>query len=179
VGVLDADVALHLPDFRAGERTYQLLVQVAGRAGRGAEPGEVLVQTCTPEHPAIAAAVLHDERAFLDRELQLRRDAAYPPYARLATVLFSGRVENEVENLAARVAGAIRPAAESQKVKVLGPAPQALARLRNQYRWHIVIKAGNAPALRETLQAALAAAEADTNKKSVRVIVDVDPVEVL
>jgi len=179
VGVLDADVALHLPDFRAGERTYQLLVQVAGRAGRGPEPGEVLVQTCTPEHPAIAAAVLHDERAFLDRELELRRDTGYPPFARLAAVLFSGRVEKEVENLATRVADAIRPQAESRHVNVLGPAPQALTRLRNQYRWHILIKAGSAPALREVLEATLAAAEGDKQKKSVRIIIDVDPVEVL
>src|SRR5213075_1427617 len=91
VGVLDADVALHLPDFRAGERTYQLLVQVAGRSGRGPEPGEVLIQTCTPDHPAIAAAVLGDEHGFIERERKEREEAGYPPALRIAALLFSGK----------------------------------------------------------------------------------------
>src|SRR5205085_12562073 len=131
------------------------------------------------ELPAIAAAVLHDERAFLDHELAQRRDAGYPPYTRLAAVLFSGRIEKEVEAMAERLAEAIRPSAEARGVRVLGPAPQALTRLKNQYRWHFLLKASAAPALRELLEAALAASEADKARKSVRVIVDVDPVEVL
>jgi primosomal protein N' (replication factor Y) len=93
VGVLDADIALHLPDFRASERTYQLLVQVSGRAGRGKVAGEVLVQTCTPDHPAISAAVRGDAQSFIDSELAERREAGYPPYTRLVALLFSGRDE--------------------------------------------------------------------------------------
>src|SRR5258705_10947276 len=104
VGVLDADVALHLPDFRASERAYQLLTQVAGRAGRGSEPGEVLIQTCSPDHPAIAAAVRNDERGFLARELAERTEAGYPPALRIAALLFSGKEEEQVEASATGVA---------------------------------------------------------------------------
>jgi primosomal protein N' (replication factor Y) (superfamily II helicase) len=178
VGVLDADVALHLPDFRAAERTWQLLVQVAGRAGRGAGAGEVLVQTCTPDHPAIAAALLGDARRFVARELKEREEAGYPPWTRLASMLFWGREEAPVEALATRVAAAIRGDAEAAGVHVLGPAPQALPRLRNQYRWHVLLKSARGPALREVARQALACAEA-ARVRTVRVAADVDPIEVL
>ena len=178
VGVLDADVALHLPDFRAAERTFQLLVQVSGRSGRGKVKGEVFVQTCTPEHPAVAAAALQDEQRFLDRELEQRREAGYPPFARLAAILFSGRDEGAVERAATAVGDALEPEAEAAGVTVLGPAPQALARLRNQYRWHLLLKASNAAKLRAVAERALAVAEA-SRLKGIRVIADVDPVEVL
>jgi len=178
VGVLDADVALHLPDFRAAERTFQLLVQVAGRAGRGPVAGEVYVQTCTPEHPAVAAAALHDERMFLDHELRQRREAGYPPFTRLATVLFSGPDEARVEEAAGRVRDAVTAPAAARSVEVLGPAPQALARLKGQHRWHLLLKSAHAGRLREV--AGLALGEAGTARlKGVRVMADVDPVEVL
>jgi len=178
VGVLDADVALHLPDFRAAERTFQLLVQVSGRAGRGAVAGEVFVQTCTPEHPAVAAAALNDERMFLDHELEQRREAGYPPFTRLATVLFSGRDEARVEEAATRLREAIEGQAGASGVEVLGPAPQALARLKGQHRWHLLLKAKSATRLREV--AALALEQADAARLGgVRVMADVDPVEVL
>lgn len=179
VGVLDADVALHLPDFRAAERTFQLIVQVAGRAGRGGMPGEVFVQTCTPDHAAITAAVLGDERLFLDAELEERREAGYPPYVRLVMLLFSGRDEAAVERTAGEVGGAIRAAAAAAGVAVLGPAPQALARLRNQHRWHLLLKGTNAGALREVARAGLDAAEGNPRARGVKVVADVDPVEVL
>ena len=179
VGVLDADVALHLPDFRAAERTYQLLVQVSGRAGRGERPGEVFVQTCTPDHPAVCAAALHDERVFLDAELEQRREAGYPPYVRLASVLFSGPVEADVERLAVRVREAIRDPAEAAGVKVLGPAPQALARLKNRYRWHLLLKGTSAAKVREVARHGLEAAEREKGTRGVSVAADVDPVEVL
>jgi primosomal protein N' (replication factor Y) (superfamily II helicase) len=178
VGVLDADVALHLPDFRAAERTFQLLVQVAGRAGRGRVPGEVFVQTCTPEHPAVAAAALHDEQLFLDHELKQRREAGYPPFTRLATVLFSGADEAEVEAMATAVREAIEPPAEAEGVEVLGPAPQALARLRGRHRWHLLLKARDGARLRAVARRALEQAEA-SRLKGVTVMADVDPVEVL
>jgi primosomal protein N' (replication factor Y) len=179
VGVLDADVALHLPDFRAAERTFQLIVQVAGRAGRGRVPGEVFVQTCTPDHAAITAAVLGDERLFLDAELEERREAGYPPYVRLISLLFSGRDEAAVERAAGEVGQALRPAALAAHVAVLGPAPQALARLRNQYRWHLLLKGTNAGTLREVARAGLDAAEGEQRTRGVKVVADVDPVEVL
>jgi primosomal protein N' (replication factor Y) len=179
VGVLDADVALHLPDFRAAERTWQLLVQVAGRSGRGKVAGEVLIQSCTPQHPAIAAAVLSDDRGFVERELAMRREAGYPPYTRLAAVLFSGKQEAEVEALATRVAGALRAEGPIAGVEVLGPAPQALARLRGQHRWHLLLKATSAGRLREAAARSLEVAEEGRGPRTVRVIADVDPVEVL
>ena len=179
VGVLDADVALHLPDFRAAERTYQLLIQVAGRAGRGPVPGEVLVQTCTPDHPAITAATMGDEQRFLNVELEQRRDAGYPPYVRLITLLFSGRDERAVERAAGAMGAALRPGAEAAGVRVLGPAPQALARLRNRFRWHLLLKGTNAVALRDVARRGLESAEREPRERGVKVAVDVDPVEVL
>jgi primosomal protein N' (replication factor Y) len=179
VGVLDADVALHLPDFRAAERTWQLLVQVSGRAGRGERAGEVLVQTCTPDHPAIAAAALGDDRVFIEPELAERREAGYPPFVRLAAVLFTGPDEGEVERAADRIAGVVREGAEAAGVEVLGPAPQALARLRGLHRWHLLFKGRHAERVREQVRAALAAAEGRGRATRVRVSADVDPVQVL
>jgi primosomal protein N' (replication factor Y) (superfamily II helicase) len=179
VGVLDADVALHLPDFRAAERTFQLLIQVAGRAGRGRTPGEVLVQTVSPEHAAITAACRYDAAGFAERELAERREAGYPPFVRLATLLLTGPDEAEVERAAEALAAAIAPETEKQSVRMLGPAPQALARLRGKYRWHLLLKAGSAPALRAVLARGLEWAEGKARPTSVRVVADVDPVEVL
>ena len=182
VGVLDADVALHLPDFRAAERTFQLLVQVAGRSGRGKSRGEVLVQTCTPEHPAIAAAASADaaagERAFRKRELEERREALYPPFARLVTLLVDGPDEAEVEAEAGAIAERARELAGEREITVLGPAPQALSRLRGRFRWHVLLKAAGGGPLREIAAAVLAWAERPGHRK-VRVIADVDPIEVL
>jgi primosomal protein N' (replication factor Y) len=179
VGVLDADVALHLPDFRAAERTFQLLVQVAGRAGRGRKPGEVLVQTCSPDHPAIQAACRHDAEGFARLELAERREAGYPPFVRLATLLLTGAVEETVEEAAEALARAIAPEAEARAVRVLGPAPQALARLRGKHRWHLLLKATTAPALRAVTARGLEWAESKARPSTVRVVADVDPVEVL
>jgi primosomal protein N' (replication factor Y) len=178
VGVLDADVALHLPDFRAAERTFQLLVQVSGRAGRGVERGEVFVQTCTPDHPAIVAAALHDAHLFQGRELEERREAGYPPYRRLASVLFTGTDEADVERVANAAAEAFArdPIAD---VEMLGPAPQPLARLRGRHRWHLMLKSSNAPRLREAVLRVLEATEAKGLPRTVSVAPDVDPVDVL
>jgi len=207
VGVLDADVGLHLPDFRSTERTYQLLVQVSGRSGRGQIAGEVYVQTCTPDHPAIAAAVLHDERAFLDHELRQRREAHYPPFVRLAALTFAGKDEQAVEQAASAVAAFLRATAEALAdrgaapsdsaghaaeivadvpesdeapvLSVLGPAPHAMARLRGQFRWHVLLKSANASTLRAAASRALEHYEASTGKHGVRMVIDIDPVEVL
>ena len=182
VGVIDADVALHLPDFRAAERTFQLLVQVAGRSGRGKQRGEVLVQTCTPEHPAVAAVAATDldagERAFRKRELAERRDAGYPPFTRLVTLLVDGPDEGEVEQAATALAERARALAGERDISVLGPAPQALARLRGRYRWHVLLKSAAGAPLRE-IAAALVAESDRAGRKKTRLIADVDPIEVL
>jgi len=177
VGVLDADVALHLPDFRAAERTWQLLVQVSGRAGRGERSGEVFVQTCTPDHPAVQAAALHRPRLFIAPELEQRREAGYPPYRRLIAVLFTGTDERDVERAALAVREALGEPGEG--LEVLGPAPQALAKLRGRFRWHLLLKGTDARRLREIASRALEAAAQPGIPTGVGVMVDVDPVEVL
>jgi primosomal protein N' (replication factor Y) (superfamily II helicase) len=202
VGVLDADVGLHLPDFRSGERTYQLLVQVSGRAGRGRVAGEVVVQTCTPEHPAIAAAVLHDDRKFLDHELTQRRDAGYPPFVRLVALLFSGPSESAVARTATEAATLLRegatvasPIAASlldfpapgmematepdEDIRVLGPAPHALARIRGQHRWHVLLKSADGRRLHEAARRVLEHFEGSRRPGAVRIGIDVDPIDVL
>jgi primosomal protein N' (replication factor Y) len=178
VGVLDADVALHLPDFRAAERTWQLLTQVAGRAGRGKTPGEVIVQTCTPEHPAIAAMLAGEAGAFVKDELAMRREAGYPPFTRLVALLADGPDEAEVESAANALAERAREVAEPRGIAVLGPAPQALSRLRGRFRWHLLLKGESGAALREAAAAALAWAD-EPGRRRVRVVADVDPIEVL
>jgi len=179
VGVLDADVSLHLPDFRAAERTWQLLVQVSGRSGRGRDPGEVIVQTCTPDHPAVAAAVRLDEAAFLEHELEQRRDAGYPPFRRLVALRFSGKNADDVEAAADAGARAAREAVGSSGVEALGPAPSAFAKLRGQYRWQVLLKAKESTALHDVARAVLDAHEAGTWGRSVRIAADVDPIDVL
>ena len=182
VGVLDADVALHLPDFRAAERTYQLLTQVAGRAGRGKVAGEVLVQTCTPEHAAVqavAATQQHEgELAFRKQELSERRDAEYPPFTRLVTLLLDGPDAGEVEAFAGAVADLMREQVAERDVRVLGPAPQALSRLRGRFRWHVLLKSNNGALLRELAAAALAWAD-QPGRRKVRLVADVDPMDVM
>ena len=182
VGVIDADVALHLPDFRAAERTFQLLVQVAGRSGRGRQRGEVLVQTCTPEHPAISAVAATDlqagEQAFRKRELDERREAGYPPFTRLVTLLVDGPDEAPVERAAGALAERARALAGERDITVLGPAPQALSRLRGRYRWHVLLKSTAGAPLREIAAALLAEGDRSGRGKA-RVIADVDPIEVL
>src|SRR5689334_20125092 len=131
VGVLCADTGLNLPDFRAAERTFQLLTQVAGRAGRGERPGRVLVQTYSPEHPAVVCAARHDFRAFYDAEVAVRRELDYPPGGRLTAVRLDGpdeaRVRHAAELLAQR-AGEL--AVGTPTVSFLGPSPAPLARLK-------------------------------------------------
>jgi primosomal protein N' (replication factor Y) len=144
VGVISADIALHLPDFRAGERTFQLLEQVAGRAGRGPRGGRVVVQTYTPEHYAIEAAASHDYHALFERECSFRRRLGYPPYGRLARLTFSHTGEAYARRQAADLTRAIR--AECAKmgipnVDVLGPAPAYVPRIRGRWRWNVIIRA--------------------------------------
>src|SRR5690606_20223333 len=137
VGVINADAALSIPDFRASERAFQLLVQVAGRAGRGDAPGRVLVQTYDPEHHAIRFAARHDVPGFLERELRDRRELEYPPFSRMVLARVDAVDEDEAREgtaVLARAARAVadRPAAEA--LHVLGPSAAPIARVRNRFR---------------------------------------------
>ena len=143
VGVINADVAMNLPDFRASERTFQLLTQVSGRAGRGELGGEVLVQTALPGHYAVRAALEHDFLTFAARELEERRGPGYPPHSRLLNVVVSGTAE-EVVQLATDAAAAWAREAigrlRAGAVSLLGPAPCAVDRIRNRWRWHFLLR---------------------------------------
>jgi primosomal protein N' (replication factor Y) len=143
VGVVSADTALHLPDFRAVERTFQLLTQVAGRSGRGARAGRAFVQTYTPEHYCIQAASRHDYEAFAAEELRFRREQGYPPYGRLVRLLYAqpgpARVQREAGEMAHRLRGQAERLGLSG-VTVLGPAPAYRQRMRGRYRWQVIVR---------------------------------------
>ena len=143
VGVIAADMALHLPDFRAAERTFQLLTQVSGRAGRGPLGGKVIIQAYTPEHFSIQAARTHDYVGFYDREIEFRRQHAYPPLTSIVRLLRIGpgesRIQRETEDIAARIRHFLRREAMDQ-IEVIGPAPAFYHKIRGRYRWQIILK---------------------------------------
>lgn len=173
VGVLNADAALSMPDFRAAERSFHLLVQVAGRAGRGDIEGKVLIQTRSPEHPAVAFAASHDVQGFVEQEMALRQELNYPPFSRLALIRVDAIEERLAQAAAERLARLARK--EGQGADVLGPAPAPLLRLRNRYRYRFLVRSNDRAALRTAL---LAVARAPSDRK-VRVAIDVDPVNML
>jgi primosomal protein N' (replication factor Y) len=174
VGVLNADSALSMPDFRASERTFHLLVQVAGRAGRGDSPGRVLIQTRQPKHPAIAYAVRHDVAGFIEQEMRDREELRFPPFSRLALVRFDAVDEGHARAECDRIAEIARSAAPTG-VELLGPTAAPLARLRNRYRFRFVLRAAERKPLRDAL---LAVARASVSRL-VRMAIDVDPVNML
>jgi primosomal protein N' (replication factor Y) (superfamily II helicase) len=143
VGVVDADVGINLPDFRASERCFQLLSQVAGRAGRGPRGGEVLIQTRVPTHHAVVCAVKHDYAGFVRQELESRVSPPYPPTIRLANIVFSGTTEAETAKLAASGVTWLHALARKRSiggVSIIGPAPCPIERIKNRWRWHALLK---------------------------------------
>jgi primosomal protein N' (replication factor Y) len=143
VGVMSADTGIHLPDFRAAERTFQVLTQVAGRAGRGLLGGRVILQSYQPDHYAIRAAAAHDYRAFYEEELRYRADMGFPPYRRLVRLLMRHHSEKSSRTEAERMAKVIRanPAFREAKADIIGPVPCFHRRIRGYYRWQIVLRA--------------------------------------
>jgi len=175
VGVVSADVGLGMADFRASERTFQLLTQVVGRAGRGDEPGEAIVQTIYPDHYSIQLARHQDYCAFFDRELKFRQQMRYPPFQSLVNTIVRSRTFAGAMDDAADVARRVREGADAAGVSVLGPAPAPLGRLRGEYRAQLLTKGSNRTRMRGLLQSAIAA-RPDLDR---RITVDVDPVSVL
>lgn len=179
VGVVNADAALSLPDFRAAERGFQLLVQVAGRAGRAERPGRVLVQTRKPEHAALRFAAKHDVEGFLEVELEDRREVGYPPFARLGLVRLEAMDESAArragEVLAAVAKG--HPEVRAGRVEVIGPAPAPLERLRGRYRFRIMVRGAERGPVRAVLHRIAHALRDVPN--AVRAVIDVDPVAML
>ncbi len=175
VGVLNADTSLHLPDFRAAERTYQLLEQAAGRAGRGGERGTVVLQTYWPEHHAIRAVAAHEREIFLGHELEERQHHGYPPFGRLANIIVSGPEELAAKRVSGTLAAHLAQAAP-EGIAVLGPAPAPIAVLRGTHRWHVLLKG---PAGSELPTLAESALLAQGREEGVRVAIDIDPAETL
>ena len=174
VGVVNADVGMHLPDFRATERTFQLLSQVAGRAGRGKLGGEVLIQTALPEHYAIQAALTHDYVAFATRELEERRHPAYPPMVRLINVVVSSPVAEDAAGNAEAAARWLRADVISgTPVDLTGPAPSPIERLHGRWRWHFLLRSVSVKALGTS--AKRLQAEFRTRGTDVRIAIDRDP----
>jgi len=175
VGIISADSALHLPDFRAGERTFQLLVQVAGRAGRGDAEGEVIVNTYTPFHPSLQFAKSHDFDGFATQELEMRKNFGHPPFSHL--VLLTARADTEQKaEFAARTLGQHLSAAVPSSIMVSPAAPAPLARVRGMYRYQVVARGRKIRDLTKAIRATLAALKLP---KDVHVAVDVDPVALL
>jgi primosomal protein N' (replication factor Y) len=177
VGVVDADTALHLPDFRSAERTFQLIAQVAGRAGRGAQGGTVIVQTRQPTHHALLRAAEHDAEGFLGEELSLRRSPAYPPAIGLVNLVVSGKDEPAVGRVAAETAEWAAALADRHglDLTVLGPAPCPLARIKTRWRWHVALK-GDGSVLGRVVRYATTRLPGD---RETRVTIDRDPVSLL
>ncbi len=176
VGIVSADVGLGLPDFRAAERTFQLLTQAGGRAGRGETPGIVLIQTINPDHYAIQCAAAQDYQAFYEKEIHFRRALNYPPFAALANIIIQGRDEEEALSRSAAMGRVLQPAPEG--IRVMGPAAAAMARIKNEYRFQMLLKAATRKRLNQVLGDLRRFASAEKwNPTSL--IIDVDPMTLL
>jgi primosomal protein N' (replication factor Y) (superfamily II helicase) len=170
-----------LPDFRAAERTFQLLNQVAGRSGRGGDPGHVIVQTYAPDHYVFQYLLSHDYKGFFELELEFRRALSYPPFSRLVSFCIDGPKVADVESQAKKLAAHLRErhAANSKyrdQIEILGPAPAPIAKLRGRYRWQLLLKAKQIPAL---LEFANIARELLPRSRKARLHIDVDPFSML
>jgi len=177
VVVVNADVTMNLPDFRSGERTFQIVTQVAGRAGRGEIAGRVIIQTLNPDHHALKHACRHDFKSFYSQEVAQREELYYPPFARLARVV----AESKKESLAREAAEGFVAIAERLgkthrgKIEVMGPSRAPISKVKNVYRWHLVVKGDGRAALSNFLKACLAEMAARQLADGVRLGVDVDP----
>ncbi|MEW6429409.1 MAG: primosomal protein N', partial [Thermodesulfobacteriota bacterium] len=173
VGVVWADAGLGLPDYKAGERTFQLLSQVMGRAGRGERPGRVIIQAMRPEHYSVDCARRHDYAGFVGREMELRREFAFPPFSRLAGILFEGDSEELTREAAMAAKGVL--ARHGRGLLVLGPAPAPLYRLRDRYRWQCLLKSASS----ELLHRACREVRQGHGSSRVKLAVDIDPENLL
>ncbi len=176
VGVVWADGGMSMPDFRAAERTFQLITQVIGRAGRGDEPGEVIIQTMRPDHYAIAYSRDHQYNKMFGHEMKLRRHPAFPPYLRLTALRLQGRVEKAVQQSTARLAGFCRQTVKKEKfnIETLGPAPAPLDKIKDNYRWQILLKGKNTDEM-HALCTAIKGVRQELVGNQCTLVIDVDP----
>jgi primosomal protein N' (replication factor Y) len=176
VGIVNADVGLGLPDFRAAERTFQLLTQAAGRAGRGATPGIVLIQTLNPDHYAIRCAAAQSYEMFYPKEIEFRRLMWYPPFGALANVVVRSSKEEEALVRSGELGRVLNPPPEG--IKVLGPAPAAVVRIKTEYRYQMLVKASSRKRLGEVMKE-LRRFAASRRWNPASLLIDVDPMTLL
>jgi primosomal protein N' (replication factor Y) len=176
VGVVSADVGLGMPDFRSAERTFQLLTQVAGRAGRGAIPGIVLVQTINPDHYAVRLSALQDYQGFYEKELNFRRAMHYPPFSAMANLLVRSEKQEEALRMSSELGMFVTPPPE--KIKVIGPAQAAVMRLKTEFRYQILIKAASRKVLNELLRRVQRFA-VERKWPATALVIDVDPLSLM
>ena len=181
VGALLADMSLNLPDFRSAERTFQILSQVAGRSGRGKDPGRVIIQTYGPEHYAIQPLIDHDYKNFFAKEIEFRRSLGYPPFGKLINLRLDGPNPEQVEAKARIVSKNLRTIQSGnpkyrEHIEILGPAPSPIEKLRNRYRWQLLLKGNQIGTL---IGLASAVRETFTKARNVRLHIDVDPYNML
>lgn len=184
VGVIAADLSLGFPDFRAGERTFQLLSQVAGRAGRGDLRGRVVVQTFNPGHYAIVAAKTHDFESFFHKEIELRKQLGYPPFSYLACLRIRGNNQRDTALMAQRIGNEIRGTVSSWlkkggEIQILGPAEAPFAKLKGKYRWQILIKSQGTELLHYLLRELEVISKKMLKNSGVAMYIDVDPYQML
>ncbi len=182
VGVLRADSSLHFPDFRSAERTFQVLTQVAGRAGRGSESGRVIIQTYLPQHYSVRFTVQQNYARFATHELRYRKQLGYPPFTRMVCIRCEGRdsekVQAYVESIAASLAANMQDLSKEQPV-ILGPAPAPLERLQGRTRWHVLIKSDDRRTLHTLVRKATEHLRSQSRAAGIRLVVDVDPYDML
>lgn len=181
VGVVNADVGLHIPDFRASERTFQLLSQVAGRTGRGPRGGRVLVQTFTPDHPAVALAGTHDYTTFVASEMTARRAHNYPPFQRLVRLIVRGKDQQETGDFSEKLAASFNDALAKQgeevrNIRLLGPAEAPVFRLKDYYRYHFQLQSPSPGELHRLIREVRPTLRPPSG---VEVALDVDPYNML
>lgn len=184
VGVISADLSLGFPDFRAGERTFQIISQVAGRAGRGTEKGKVIIQTFNPGHYAIEAARKHDYTSFFEKERELRELLGYPPFSYLACLRFSGNSMENTERHARKIGEELRKILNGwpkrgKEIQVLGPAEAPLSKLRGKYRWQILLKSKRSELLHYFLRRVKENSRPLLNRSGVSMVIDIDPYQML
>jgi primosomal protein N' (replication factor Y) len=177
--VVNADLALNMPDFRSAERTFQLLTQVAGRAGRGERMGRVIIQTYAPNHYSIRAAKDQDYARFMRRELELRRDLMYPPFARVAMVRIEGAEPQLVSRTAEAVAKSLAKDSTPDGLRVLGPAPAPIERIKQRYRWQVMVKSRDLKPMRAALAAMRTEVGPSAERDDIYLAIDIDPVRML
>jgi len=173
--VISADIALNLPDFRSGERAFQLFTQLAGRAGRGEVSGRAMIQTYEPEHYVFEYVKEHNYKGFFNNEIEMRKELSYPPFSKLIRIIMSFKTKESANRLVKNIANRIKKI-DHKGVEILGPAPAPIEKIRTLWRWHLVLKGKNSKILRQTVSSILHKIK---DIKEVRIDIDVDPINLL